>query len=412
MAEKGCLLRVAHLAFSALPATMGGLEIVVDSLIRRQQAAGHDATLVTRWRQWRAAREAGLPYAVLPLPPNSSLSSRPFRSVGPRWPVAATVQWHQMRHRFDVWHIHWLYPTAWMVYDALERLGAPVVVTAHGADLQMDEESGYGFRQFAIHDRRVRQLAPRLPVLTAISDSIEARYRELGVPSGHIHRIPNGVDARRLKAASAAREAVRARLALPPRAQLILSVGRNQPSKGFGFIPETLATLRRGGREAIWVVAGKNSEALLPAAKAAGVAEAMRLLPPIWGKSGADAAFPPDELAELYAAADVFAFPSLVEAFGLVVIEAMAAGAPVVGNDVSGIRNVITNGLDGLLCAPRSPTAMAAAISRVLDDPALAVRLAEAGRIKAVAHDWDMIASRYLDLYRLAISQSPGEAGR
>jgi len=149
MAEHDRPLRIAHLAFSALPRTVGGLEIVVDSLIRNQMEAGHDVRLVTRWRQYRALRDAGFPYPALPLPPYQRLDSRPFRSVGPRWPVAAAVRWHQWRHRFDLWHIHWLYPTGWMAHDALVRAGAPVVMTAHGADLQVEPQVQMWAEKFA-----------------------------------------------------------------------------------------------------------------------------------------------------------------------------------------------------------------------------------------------------------------------
>jgi glycosyltransferase involved in cell wall biosynthesis len=73
-------LRIAHLAFSAQPASVGGLEVVVDRLIRQQIALGHDVTLVTRWKQWKVLQRAGFPYRSLPLPPRlpaSKSSSNP-----------------------------------------------------------------------------------------------------------------------------------------------------------------------------------------------------------------------------------------------------------------------------------------------------------------------------------------------
>lgn len=398
-------LRIAHLAFSALPATVGGLEVVVDSVIRHQQALGHQPTLVTRWKQWQAFQQEDYPYRALPLPPRSKTSSQPFHSVGQRWPVAVAVQWHQWRHRFDLWHIHWLYPTGWMVYDALVRAGVPVVMTPHGADLQVDLDTGYGFRQFPEHDRRVRELVPKAKALTAISASLECSLLELNADPTRIFRNPNGVDVPRIRAARERREAVRAQMGIERGTALILSVGRNDPNKGLHFIPAILARLSSEKRSIHWVIVGKDTETLRPLMEAEGVENHVRLLAPIRG-SASSHDFPPDELAGLYAAADVFAFPSIKEGFGMVLLEAMAAGTPVVGNDVSGVRDVIVDGVDGLLCRPRDPEAMADAIGRILDHPALAASLSKAGLEKAAAHDWPVVARRYLDLYRSLVDRS------
>lgn len=398
-------LRIAHLAFSALPATVGGLEVVVDSVIRHQQALGHQATLVTRWKQWGAFQREDYPYRALPLPPRPNTSPQAFSSVGQRWPVAAAARWHQWRHRFDVWHIHWLYPTGWMVHDALVRAGVPVVMTPHGADIQVDLDTRYGFRQFPRHDRRVRELVPKAGALTAISASIERSLLELGADPSHVVRIPNGVDAARIKTAREKREAARARLGVGSGTAIVISVGRNEPRKGFQFVPATLARLIAQGRSVCWIIVGSGTEALNSAMEAANVGSHVRLLPPVRGEMGSHD-FPPDELAEFYAAADVFAFPSMKEGFGMVLLEAMAAGTPVVGNDVSGIRDVIVDGVDGVLCRPRDPEAMANAIGRVLDDPALAASLSNAGLAKAAAHDWPIVTQQYLDLYRSLIAET------
>jgi glycosyltransferase involved in cell wall biosynthesis len=87
-----------------------------------------------------------------------------------------------------------------------------------------------------------------------------------------------------------------------------------------------------------------------------------------------------DDVPELLASFDVFAFPSLFEGLCLAVIEAQAAGVPVVATPVGGIRETVVDGETGLLVPPRDPAALAAAIRRLLDDPDLARRLADEAR--------------------------------
>ena len=391
-------LRIAHLAMSAQPASVGGLEVVVDRLIRQQQALGHDVTLVTRWKQWKALQLADFPYRSLPLPPRLP-ASMPFYSVGMRLPVDLAVRYHQWREKFDLWHIHWLYPTAWMAHGALTSSGTPMVVTPHGADLQVEELTGYGFRRYAKHDKRVRDLAPKIQAVTAISDSIYDCLLELAVDADQITRIPNGVDAERIDAARSARAQTRVQLGLDQSTPLILTVARNETRKGLHLIPEIVANLMNDGREIRWIIVGAGVTALAELVRFKGVADKIDLKPPIKNSPGC-AQFPPQALAELYAAADVFAFPSLSESFGLVAIEAMAAGTPFVGNNVPGIRDVVTNEVDGLLCDPGNPKDMAAAICRLLDNRALAAKLREGGLKTAREHDWAKVAERYDALYQ------------
>ncbi|MEM1346879.1 MAG: glycosyltransferase, partial [Pseudomonadota bacterium] len=329
MADASRRLRIAHLAFSSLPATVGGLEIVVEALMREQRAAGHEVTLVTRWRQARTRQRAGFDAPILPLPPRRhSPSSPPFRDVGPRWPVAAAALAHQLRRRFDIWHAHWVYPTGWMVHDALARLGTPVVMTGHGADLQIEQAAHYGFRQHAHHDRRVRDLVPRAAGLTAVSAPMIEELLALGAHSERTHLIPNGVESQRIGAANPDIAAIRARLDVPPSATLVLSIGRAEHRKGWQFAPETLSRLCQAGADVIWLLVGKGSETLQEAARAHGVVERMRFLAPIQ-TLGANR-FPPDGVLDLYRAADLFVFPSLSEGHPLVLLEAMAAGAPII----------------------------------------------------------------------------------
>jgi starch synthase len=117
-----------------------------------------------------------------------------------------------------------------------------------------------------------------------------------------------------------------------------------------------------------------------------------------------NAMLPVDEVVQLYSHAAVFVCPSIYEPFGLINLEAMACSTPVVASRVGGIPEVVVDGETGLLVEPGDPAALAAALRRVLDDPARAARMGEAGRRRVEAHfSWDRIADRTLEVYQQAI---------
>ncbi|SHL21698.1 Glycosyltransferase involved in cell wall bisynthesis [Pseudonocardia thermophila] len=109
------------------------------------------------------------------------------------------------------------------------------------------------------------------------------------------------------------------------------------------------------------------------------------------------------QLAAAYAGARALVLPSLTEAesFGMTLVEAMASARPVVGSAVGGIPHVVDDGRTGLLVPPGDVTALAAALVRLLDDPALCARLGEAGRATAVErYAWPRLTERWLALFR------------
>jgi phosphatidylinositol alpha-mannosyltransferase len=107
-----------------------------------------------------------------------------------------------------------------------------------------------------------------------------------------------------------------------------------------------------------------------------------------------------DRMPRVHAAGDVFvAAATGQESFGVALVEAMAAGLPVVATDIPGYRDVVTDGIEGVLVPPRDPEALAAGLVRVLTEPELAARLARAGRERAKAFDWPLVVDRLEAIY-------------
>ncbi len=163
----------------------------------------------------------------------------------------------------------------------------------------------------------------------------------------------------------------------------ILFVGRNFVPKGG---PELVLAFRRVRREhpraRLWIVSQTAPEPLPEGAT-------------FHGPLGAEA------LSALYARASVFALPTLREAFGLALVEAMCFGLPVVASRIEAIPEIVAEGETGLLVPPRDPAALAAALSSLLADPERARRLGAAGRARAAERlGWDRTVGRILEVLR------------
>jgi glycosyltransferase involved in cell wall biosynthesis len=110
------------------------------------------------------------------------------------------------------------------------------------------------------------------------------------------------------------------------------------------------------------------------------------------------------QLAELYAAADIFVFPSATETFGNVVLEAMASGTPVIGANAGGVKNSISHNETGILCEPGRVDQFVKAIVDLYENIELRYQLSIAGREYSLTQTWDSILHKLLDSYRSVVN--------
>ena len=108
-------------------------------------------------------------------------------------------------------------------------------------------------------------------------------------------------------------------------------------------------------------------------------------------------------LPRYYASADVFCAPATGgESFGIVLLEAMASGVPVIASSIPGFSSVVSHDVDGMLVPPRHPKEWAAALAKLLDDAPRRTSMSEHGLAKAQLYDWDHVVDEILDVYRVA----------
>ncbi len=293
--------------------------------------------------------------------------------------------------RPSILHIHRNGPDVWGQLVALLGGARRVVATEHGLYASGD----YGAEPSVSPAKtRLRRLLSRRTGMTiAISEAVrrEMIAYQLAAPATAVV-IHNGVDEMRF--APAERSPVAGRM-------VVGGVGRLIPRKGFDVLVAAAAVLRKRFSQARFAVAGYGPEE----------AHLRQLL----AREGLSASFElrgaTSEVPAFLRTLDVFVAPSREEGFGISVVEAMSCGLPVVASDVGGIPDIIQSGRNGLLVEKENPAALAAAVGRILDEPAFARQLGAAAR-RTVVERFTIgeMVRRYEAVYADLLSD--GEPGR
>ncbi len=203
-----------------------------------------------------------------------------------------------------------------------------------------------------------------------------------------ITTIANGVDVERFEHV---RQADRSIFGIPADAGLVLSVGRLDPQKGWLFLLDALSQLVARGHNLYWLLVGEGRQADAIERRAAELNIAGRVK--LVGRRS--------DVPELLKAADCFVLPSLWEGMPNVVLEAMAAGLPVVATRVEGSKELVIDGQTGFLATPRSAHDLACGIATLLTHPETARQMGQAGHdLVKSQYSWEKMASQYEALYQ------------
>jgi glycosyltransferase involved in cell wall biosynthesis len=216
----------------------------------------------------------------------------------------------------------------------------------------------------------------------------EFSIREVRLAPEKIVVIPNGVDVSRFSAASLADLAP---FGVPSDSQVLLTVGRLDRQKGLGDLIEAAAIVASRFTRVHFLLVGEGSERpeIERHIRERGLTGRVHL-----------AGWRPD-VPELLAAGDALILSSHWEGLPNVILEAMAAGLPVVSTRVEGTSELVIDGETGLLVAPQSPADLAAGIEKLIADPAAAKAMGQRGReLVAANFSWDKMVSQYCELYR------------
>jgi glycosyltransferase involved in cell wall biosynthesis len=260
---------------------------------------------------------------------------------------------------------------------------------AENAYRRLTQRRWFGFLGMQI------RVAHQLPKVVTVSESSKGDIAaQMKVPLDRMTVVPVGVDHTVFRPRPDRPRAV---------GRIMVTSSSDVPMKGLVPLLEAVAKLRTE-REVELVVIGRPTEG----GRVARTIDRLGLGPVVRCASGIS----DDELAGLYAEAQVAVVPSLYEGFSLPAIEAMACGVPLVATTGGALPEVVgTDGETGLLVAPDDPEALASGIRRIMDDPELAARLGEGGRARVLGRfTWEATARGTAEQYRLVLEEKK-EAG-
>jgi len=389
-------VKVAQLA-TRYPPGPGGVEQHVAELAPRLHARGHAVDVYTSdlYREFPAMER------LAPTVPREERTAWGAVHRLPVWSFPGELHYTFFRglpqalarDRPDVVHAH-TYGTNQVAAAARHRrrFGTPFILTAHFHPIWSIEGGWFRHRLRSFYDRRIAGGIVRGATRIIVQTHEEERLlRSLGLVLPPLEIIPPGY--RPLPAPSPGTPSFAEHYRIP--GPFVLFVGRLASNKGLLDLTEAFASLRRTDPAAELVVVGEDGgmrASMEARARALGVSDRLHLLGHVDDDSLLSAAYREARLTVL---------PSEYEAFGLVLLESLAAGTPVVASRVGGIPEFVEEGKAGLLVPPKSPGALAEAIGRLWSDRDLARQMGAYGRDHVVPrYTWDSLVERLDAIYR------------
>jgi phosphatidylinositol alpha-mannosyltransferase len=352
----------------------GGVTQHVQFLYENLRLRGHQVRIITSSHGLQRSSEGdiiriGKGFSV---PTNGSVGTL---TVSPRF--ISQVNDVLERERFDVLHFH--EPFVPFLSPIVLRLSTSVNVATFHAYGGWSPAYEFGRRFMGGYARR---LHGRIAVSAAARHFIDRYF------PGDYKVIPNGVDVARFRRAvpiSRWQDGTRN----------LLFVGRHEPRKGLLDLLKAYRILRKTGCECRLLVVGsgpqeREARRYVMTRRLGGVEFLGRV---------SDA-----EKAQLYKTADVYVSPATGgESFGIVLLESMAAGTPIVCSDIHGYKGVVRRGREALLVPPRKPKAVAAAVGQLLRDDELRARMSAEGIARADEFSWERVTAKVDDYYGFVI---------
>ncbi len=383
-------MKIGNLSWEFPPRVVGGIARHCEGLAKALVQQGHEVHLFTLdfpgspdyeemdgIKVYRAATELGHPnFLTWVLLFNHFLGKKMAE-------VSQSVD-------FDVMHVHdWLAAFAGISFK--RYLQKPMVLTVHSTEVgraqglhSADSFSIDGIEWWATYE------ADKVIVC---SQSMKSEIcGHFNLPWDKVDVIPNAIDPT-MYHTSADRGSVRQRYGVGWGEKLILCVGRLVPQKGIEYFIRAIPNIINRYPEAKFVLVGEgwSRDFLESEARATAHRRKIRFT-----------GFVPDrEVIDLMTSADVLVVPSVYEPFGIVALEGMATGVPVVASQVGGLSEVIEHNRTGIFVYPRSPESITWGIDRVLSDPDHARWLTVNAKDKLhKAYSWEAVAMKTVEVYR------------
>ena len=313
----------------------------------------------------------------------------------------------------DVIHAHTTYPAGYVASCAGRMFGkVPLVVTPHGIDINIIPDIQFGMRLKPHLKGKIDYALSEADAITAISDGIQDSIIDAGVDQGKLYKINNGVDLDRF--AISTNDDVNKFLEIDHKSKVILTVGNYHPRKGHEDLINAMPDVLVNEPEAKLVIVGTGTDVLRDLINSLNLSNSIRLTGKInipileAATQGGSASFRSDMLSAIYQSCKVYVSASVTEGaegLSLALLDAMAAGVPVIGTRITGNKDVIKHGHNGYLVAPSSKLELVSAITNILKNDEHRVKMGCNSQAIAADYQWSNIAKQYLKVYENVINK-------
>ncbi|HZP96587.1 MAG TPA: glycosyltransferase family 4 protein [Candidatus Limnocylindria bacterium] len=352
----------------------GGANSYIRESYEELRRLGHEVRIITApWGDDPPAQDVIQIGRAMAVPFNGSIG-RVTLSLRLEWLVSRMLE----REKFDVIHHHEPF-VPFLSFQILDSAKCPNVATFHAF-------GGFSVSYWLgrlVLDRYMNKLDARIAVSSAARHFVSRYF------PGEYRIIPNGVDVDFYASARPFPEFRDGKVN-------ILFVGRVEPRKGAMYLLRAYAKIKATCPETRLIIVGRGPDL----GKLRRFVHSQRLSDVLFAGRVDDV-----DKARFYKTADIYVAPSTgQESFGIVLLEAMAAGCAVIASDIHGYKRVVQRNVSGLLVEPRDVDALADAVARLAGDPALRRSLGEAGARRAPEYDWKHVTSELVKVYEEVIA--------
>jgi len=309
---------------------------------------------------------------------------------------------YYLRYHFDVIQAVVLYPSGFIASLFTRFFNIPSVLRPTGEDIQIYKDLDYGLRIDPFVDKRVRSALKYCSKVIAISPSIDKDLLSvLGYSRrGKICPISNGIDSNRFK--EKIEFDVRKDLGLKKEDRIIISIGRNHPKKDYQTLIKAVL-LCPPNYHLVIVGGGEESLKRFIDEKSFSRIHLLGQLPKNYVSGKGSFSFPPKIVVDYLKTSDLYASSSLIEGSPNVILEAMAAGLPIVAADAPGTCDYVKNSENGILVPVRNPRKLSSAIIKVLSNDRFLSKYSRASRTMSNLYGFNLVANGYIKVYNSVV---------
>lgn len=387
-------MRIAQLISTFYP-KIGGAQICIHNISEKLAEMGHEVYVVTI--ETPDVRNAQVKYNIITLPKNIMRLLKYAPILGKVW-LRMKMRKINDQEKIDIWQVTFGFPLGIYAVKWFKKNNIPCILRTTGEDINVAPEIGYGYRLNPHIDKLIKKYYRMYDGLIALTPSVLDEYLKIGIYKEDVRIIPNGVNYDSFHGTNVSD---RAQIVenLDKKEKLILTVGRHHPIKGYDIIPEIASRLIEKKIKFKWLIVGSgyknykerhNLESLNIHAMEISTTENIDKFE-----------LPAKKLIELYKMSDIFVFPTRLETFGMVIVEAMASGVPIITTNAEGVRDIIQDMKNGIKVPIDDVDAFVKSIEELLTNDNLRNTLSQNGikRVKEL-YDWNIVAPKYLEFYK------------